>query len=316
MPAVTRRIPLAAALTAALAVACLPAPAAASDLLDRNATGIQLAVDRSGRALVTYRAAGRQRRVLVWGAINARHPDPNLPQVRFRIDYSGGWKTYRKHVWRGFRDACRPYDGPTLAWVVRACKAADGSYWALQSWQRRLPLLGFDPWRAEQLAWELRIAHWTGPLAALEVWTRWSYGGTQESLFGRLSYLGRPVHGFRNRPSGEPIDGYGRNLYVDTHESVYGPGWRREAGILAHRPGGTFCHSFVPSRPFAGYPSPAVRPAGSGDAYRVTVIGPGVTPDVSWEGPGLGRFSSAYQARMTRVFDDVMANDGVCRRER
>ena len=32
-----------------------------------------------------------------------------------------------------------------LAWFVTACQAADGSYWALQSWQRALPDYGVTP---------------------------------------------------------------------------------------------------------------------------------------------------------------------------
>ena len=44
-----------------------------------------------------------------------------------------------------FRNACRPYTGPTIPWLVVACTAPDGSYWALQSWQRALPDLGLAP---------------------------------------------------------------------------------------------------------------------------------------------------------------------------
>src|ERR671936_497913 len=69
------------------------APAGASQLLIRDASGAKLAVNKKGQALVTYRAQGRVWHVLVWGAVNARDPNPNSPQVEFRIDRSGGWKT-------------------------------------------------------------------------------------------------------------------------------------------------------------------------------------------------------------------------------
>ena len=52
---------------------------------------------------------------------------------------------------------CLPYDGPALAWEVAACKAPDGSYWALQAWQRGLPDLGVTA-TAAQSAWELRLS--------------------------------------------------------------------------------------------------------------------------------------------------------------
>jgi hypothetical protein len=107
------------ALAAALA-AIVPAVAAGSQLIDRNASGVALAVDAQGRALLTYRAQGRLRRVLAWGAINALAPTRSRPQVAFQLDYSGGSGA--------FHNTCRPYDGPKLAWLVTACKASDGSY--------------------------------------------------------------------------------------------------------------------------------------------------------------------------------------------
>ena len=66
-------------------------------------------------------------------------------QVAFRLDYSGGWRTYRKTLSRGFVNSCRRYSGPPLAWLVTACTMPDGSHWAVQSWQRGLPNLGLDP---------------------------------------------------------------------------------------------------------------------------------------------------------------------------
>ena len=76
----------------------LAAPSApASGLLDVNATHITLAV-HGGTALVTYRAQGKTRHVLVWGAINALTPDSGKPQVRFRLDYTGGLRSQHRAV--------------------------------------------------------------------------------------------------------------------------------------------------------------------------------------------------------------------------
>jgi hypothetical protein len=303
------------------ALACaLGSPALASEsLTDFNPTFRSLAVNAKGEALVTYtRSDGKVRHVLVWGAVNANAPiDPAVKQVRFKYDYAAGWGKYRNaKYWSTFKNACGRYDGPALPYLVAACKAPDGTYWALQSWQRALPLLGFDAWKPSQTQFELHVSHWSGELPKLEIYAHWTYGGEWQGLFGRLSYLGNPVHGFGSTGDGNPRDRYGRNVYIDTFNSVYGAGWRRESGILAHKPTGTYCHSFVSQKPFPGYPSQAMRPPAPGDKYRVTVMGPGVTPVIQWEGLGLTAADRASAASITAVFDALMAGDARCAGER
>ena len=51
---------------------------------------------------------------------------------------------------------------------MTGCKAADGSYWALQAWQRMLPNYGLVA-SPKQSVWELRLSHWSGPLPELTV---------------------------------------------------------------------------------------------------------------------------------------------------
>src|SRR3712207_4422990 len=123
----------------------------ASELVDRNASDIRLAVNSQGQALLTYRARGRVRHVLAWGAVNAIAPTRSRRQVEFRLDYSGGWGAFRRQVWRGFENQCAPYDGPQLHWLVTACTAPDGSHWAVQSWQRMLPNYGLRPTRKQSV---------------------------------------------------------------------------------------------------------------------------------------------------------------------
>ena len=147
---VARVFAAAALLSVAALVGAASAPA--SELIDRNATGVGLAVDKQGRALLTYRARGRTWHVLASGAVDARPPHPKAKQVAFRLDYSGGWGTYKRDVWKTLKNTCRPYDGPALKWFVTGCKAADGSYWALQRWQRLLPHRGFPGWLPGQAA--------------------------------------------------------------------------------------------------------------------------------------------------------------------
>jgi hypothetical protein len=310
---------LALVLCAVVPAVVLAAPASGSELIqDANAQLLSLQVNGKGEALVTYRRPdGNVRHVLAWGAVNARAPSEDVSQVRFRWDYAGGWGKYRNgKYWQTFRSRCAPYDGPALPMLIAACKAPNGSYWTVQAWQRRLPLLGFDPWLPAQSNRELHLAHFSGELPKLEAYANWTYNGRWQGLFGRYSYLGQPIFGFGANAKGVPKDRYGRNLYIDTFNSAYGPGWKRESGILTHRGTGTFCHSFVPQKPFAGYPNQDVRPAAAGEKYRVTVGGPGVMPVMQVEVAGLTRADLGRDAEIDAVFDKVMAGDRTCASER
>jgi hypothetical protein len=268
---------------------------------------VRLAIDERGRALVTYRDGGRVRRVLVWGAIN--------DDLRFRIDYTGGANGSGRPEWKDFRDASRPYDGPELPWLVVARRAPDGSYWALQAWQRMLPNLGYTPWRPLQQVWELHVSHWRGPLPQLEIWLDWVRDGRFEHLFGRFTYQGKPVYGMSSTPQGKPLDPHGRNIYVDTYDSAYGAGWKRENSFLTHRPNGNFCYGFYPHDPPSWYPPGPTRPPGVGARYRATAIGPGVTPVVTWAGEALGPFDPEHERRMNELGDQIAGGDRRCLRD-
>lgn len=274
-----------------LATVAIAPAAQASDLIDRNASRVTLAVSPDGKALVTYRAQGKLHRVLAWGATSAIAPTRSRPQLKFRVDYSGGWGTFRRPVWKNFRNTCQAYDGPQLHWLVTACTAPDGSYWALQSWQRMLPNYGLNA-TPKQAVWELRLSHWTGDLPVLEVSTNWAYRRF-DHIFGRFTYLGSPVFGYRATAAGVPLDSFGRNLYVDTFNSAYGRGWKRENSFLMHTGSGAFCYGFFRH---------GKRPVGSGERYRATIIGPGVTPDIFWESEAPGAYSREL---------DTVANDAI-----
>jgi hypothetical protein len=287
---------------AAVVMTVFPAGAYASQLLDRNAHGVRLEVDRSGRAMVSYRSRGRQWHVLAWGAVNAVAPKSGARQVAFQLDYSGGWGSTRKNLWKTFRNTCGPYTGPPLAWVVTACTARDGSHWALQSWQRMLPNYGVAPNRS-QAAWELRLSHWSGDLPVLTVNSNWAYR-RYDHLFGTFSYAGAPVHGFKSTSVGNPLDSFGRNLYVDTFNSAYGAGWKRENSFLMHKGTGAFCYGFYPH---------GAHPAGKGERYRATIIGPGVTPDVMWQGLPLGAYDASIDRQLAKRQREVYASDALCK---
>ena len=301
-----------------LGSSCLVGPAQGSErlgVLDGRFLGLK--VNEKGEALVSYETGqGVRRDVLVWGAVNARSPDPDQPQVRFTYDYSGGRRTRGSRAVTAFRDGCNPYDGPELTFLVAACKAPDGSFWALQLWQRLLPMRGFEPFRPGQAAQELHLSHWSGPLPVLEGSPNWSYGGSLQGLFGRLTYLGAPVYGVRT-PSASRPEPYARFVYIDTYNSIYGSGWRRDTGIVTHVRNGAFCYSFVPQTPPPGYPTAELRGPGNGERHRVTVMGPGVTPIVQWEAPGLQGYDPAADDAFDALFDRLVGpDDGVCRSER
>jgi len=262
-------------LTLLLVAALAATPAFGSAIIGRNVTGATLSIDRHGLAHVSYRSGGRSTSLVASGAINARWPSRSVPQVKFRIRYGV----------RG-KGVCLPYDGPPLAWLLKACKAPDGSYWALQSWARLKPNYG-----GKAGAVELHLSHWRGPLAVLTMYQNWAYGKYRH-LFGRLTYRGRGVYGFSATGRGSPLDAYGRNIYVDTFDSAYGKGWHRENSFLTHHRGrtlGDFCYGFFPH---FGHPS------GHGTKYRATVEGPGVTPDVMWAADDIGSYDATVQEQM------------------
>jgi hypothetical protein len=333
-----RRSVLILALLAAAAAAVVPA-AGASQLIDRNASGITLLINSRGEALVTYRAGGQVKHVLAWGGLNAIAPTRSGKQVAFQLDYTGGWGKYyladpavrgllakykqikltpgyltsstvkqlssksafAKNYWKtSFNGSCGHYDGPALAWMVTACKAPDGSYWALQSWQRALPNYGLTP-TATQAVWELRLSHWTGALPVLTINTDWAWH-QWDHLFGTFTYNGLPVYGYASTLGGEPLDTFGRNVYVDTFGSAYGSGWKRENSFLTHTSTGVFCYSVNPH---------GSHPSGKGTMYRATIIGPGVTPDVTWQGASSGVYDRVADATANEVI--AVLGDAQCR---
>jgi len=302
-------------------VAFAASPSASSGSLilgDRNVSTPTLKVDPSGVALVEYTTtSGVRRHVLLSGAVNAfANPTIAAVQQAFRVDYSGGWKSHRSAgYWRTLTDACAPYDGPVLPFFVAACMAPDGSYWALQAWQRNLPMHGYPAWTAQQKSVELHVSHWSGELPALEVDQHWTYGNADQGFFGRLTYLGQPVYGTKTASAGRS-DPFARNISIDTFNSDFGPGWRHDTAISTHLGDGGFCYSFVPQAPPLGYPGTTPLGNGLGVQYRVSVAGPGVLPIVQWVGQRLTQVDPAAQTAARQRFDEILGNDTHCAPER
>jgi hypothetical protein len=302
-------------------VACfgLSGTASASEKVADNATNVALRVDAKGHAVVDYSKAGRRWHVVYWGALNARPPSATRPQVKFRVDYSGGFKKLGSPLWKTMKNRCRPYDGPKLPWFVAACKAPDGSYWALQQFKRLLPNLGVDPWLPRHRARELQLSHWTGELPKLDVYADWVMSFRYHELFGRLTYRGKAVFGYKSSLSGEPLDTYGRLIFLDTYNSRLGAGWKRENSFLARRKGspGHFCYMFVQRNRYGGYPAGPPGPPANGERYRLTSRGPGVTPVIMTVVDGLQDYdvdpdADRIEAAMNPLKTVVVGDDSGC----
>ena len=164
--------------------------------------------------------------------------------------------------------------------------------------------------RASALDWRgsarysLRVSHWSGQTAQVELHADWIYSRRFHEVFGRATYRGQPVYGFSHDSRGAPTDSYGRLLYLDTLNSSYGSGWRRENAFLSHAPTGVFCNGFYPH---------GGRGTGVGSRYRLRLIGPGVTPDVEATVGGLHDYrpgnsaDAAYESRENHVLDRLAA---------
>ena len=122
-------------------------------------------------------------------------------------------------------------------------------------------------------------------LLAYPRWSKFSPGGYAgylkgkhfPLLFGSLTYSGIGVYGPGNR-YGAPTTTYGRNVYIDTLDSDYGKGWHRIMGVLTQPPNGTFCYEFSPKGGSRGKTG-----VSTANRYRLTAIGPGLTPVVRVE---------------------------------
>ena len=270
----------------------LPAIARSAEIVDRGVASPSLQVDRHGVALVTYSVQGSPRHVLYWGAIDWT--------PRFSRDYSGGWRS-KVADYRRFSNSCKPYTGPPLTMPIAACDAPDGSHWALQQWQRLWQNYGGNTASAE-----LYISHWRDDVATLTIQTDYSYHGRFQHLWGRFLYHGSAVFGTHQTRQGVPTDRQGRNIYIDY---LSGPVWRRVNSFLTHPPTAGFCYTFA-NHPAA---SPAWNGVGTGDAYRATAIGPGVSPLVQIHFSPPGRYSGSIDAVANAQQRVLLGGDARCR---
>ena len=132
----------------------------------------------------------------------------------------------------------------------------------------------------------------------------WSFRGKWQHIYGSLTYLGQPVHGFGTTRTGVPTDTFGRVVHLDTLDSGYGKGWRRENSFVTHNPWGNFCYDLTPHRDGL---------ASQGLAYRVKVDGPGLTPDVGAYVATPGLFDLQRDLAANAEQAEMAPGDSLCR---
>ena len=133
----------------------------------------------------------------------------------------------------------------------------------------------------EQAAWELRLSHWTGELPVLTIVDRLGVAPVGSPL--RDVHLRRPAGLRLQVDAGRQPARLVRPQHLRRHVRL---GVRRRLEAREQLPRrtadtGVFCYSFNPH---------GSHPAGKGTKYRATVEGPGVTPDVMWQGDAPGAY--------------------------
>ena len=198
----TRRL-LVAASAAAAVVLAQALSADASVEIGVNAVGASLRIDAAGDAQATWTSRDGATHTIVVARDGSLH---------FGATLSGA-------------DVSHPASAETVRWALVVRETTGGTYYALQSWQR---LVGAPV--------ELRFSRWTGEPTVLTlrvVCCKWG----SVNVDGRATFHGRPIYGEHATAQGNPLDPYGRNVYLDTYR---GGGWQRMMGILTHKPTGAF----------------------------------------------------------------------------
>src|SRR5690242_5800653 len=102
----------------------------AATVVARDARWITLKANTRGVALISYYTHGQTFHTIAWGAKNALPPSRVSPQVRFSLNYAGGYGSFLgAGYWRvvGRQNACGPYRGPAFWHAVAACTMPDRS---------------------------------------------------------------------------------------------------------------------------------------------------------------------------------------------
>ena len=251
--------------TAAMLLALSAAEAAnASEIIDRNAQSVRLAVDASGRALTSYRVRGRAMHVLAWGAVDARQPTSGRPQVRSARTTRGGsgrrsGTSAVRTTARSSRSRSQHAPRPT----ARTGHCSRGGERSRTSTGARSA--GGEPGSSISPTGRARSAtRKRGPTGSTAAATTTCSGGSRT----RAS----PCTASRRRVSAHrsTVTAGTSTSTRSTRATGRAGGGRTRSSRTARR--GVFCLRLLPIQ--------LTRP-GNGAMYRLTAPGPGVTPDVS-----------------------------------
>jgi len=290
-------------------VLCLFVLVHASQMVARNAIKPTMKVGKIGStqiAVISYKVKKGKKvsqvNAMVWGAVDFRPYSKTKKQAAFKVNNAGGFKSpWGSGSYAKVKNQCvhNAAIQAALPLCIYACTMPDGSHWAMQVWQRGLPNMGVKPTKAVQTSFELHASHWTTKKTPV-LWMKvgWqNYSQIYDHMYGTFSAGGVPVYGASSTAVGNPLDTYGRNIYVDLQNAAWTAkgahtqpgGWIRWNGFLAHRPKGNFCASVFPKLFGVKFPDFQVS-----TGFRAFAMGPGVTPIAGWVGPppGVGNYET------------------------
>ena len=258
-----------------------------------TSTCLSLAVNGRGEALAQLprRRTVRDRDVLVWGAMNAHAPDTRRPQVRFELRLRGGWRTYGSAGTRGRSGTrCRAVRRSRARPPRRRLQGARRLLLGAAALAAAAPMRGFDPFRPRHVGRRAARLALVGPAARARGLAELDYGGRLQGLFGRLILPRRARARLPDTVRDEEPTAYARYVYIDTFNSVYGRGWRRDTGDRhASAQRGLLLQLRRRRRRRPAIRRREPRGPGNGERHRVTVDGPGRDADRAVGGRGPAR---------------------------
>ena len=242
-------------------VLVLPVAAGAAEIVDRNVAARRAAASnaKGNVALVTYRCTGVKRHVLYWGARQLGREVP--ARLLRRMEEQGrGLQALQQQLQALHRPAAAARDRG-LRRPRRLALGAPAVGAPVEELRRRQ-----GAGRALHLALEAATP------ASSQIQTDYSYHGKHEHLWGGFTFHGKPVFGNKWTLQGVPPTSRAATSTSTTSRADLAP--RQQ---LPDPPADRRLLLHVREPP--GLP-PAWNGQGTGDAYRATAIGPGVTPVV------------------------------------
>ena len=220
---------------------------------------------------------------------------------------AAGASTATASYWKTFKNACKPYDGPALPYLRRRLQGArrlvlGPAELAAQPAAPRLRPLEARPARrrAARLALDRELAQ-------LEIHADWAFGRPSTCSGGSPTRAARSR--LRHDPSASRATATGAASTSTPSTRRTAPGGSASRGSLLHRRTGR--SATASGRPEKSAPRAIranLRQPAPGERYRITVVGPGVTPGSS-SGKATGSPHSIRQpgAGRARACDERVA---------